>query len=305
MSISQATKLLWFDRGAAAFERDFPGVIKETFDTDAPMYVCPICEASFRRDAVETGELTAEHVPPESLGGRELVLTCKSCNNNAGSELDAEAHKKEIVALALAGEVEGAIPVDIVVDELRANARLVPRRDGPGLELKIDVKKNNPRTFEALKERSLKKGDQIAVVFRKRRHSELGAKISWFRSGYLALFAAFGYKLALNPAYHIVRSQILKPEKRKIYTFTREMQQRVPFSLRQVFYVPEPKGLAVCFGHYFLIYPGIGDRKFYKRIEAEAKRTGLRPTNTQLVVIGWPSAGSCGDAELAQHLPKF
>jgi len=33
------------------------------------------------------------------------------------------------------------------------------------------------------------------------RYADLGAKISWFRSGYLALVAVTGYELALDPAF--------------------------------------------------------------------------------------------------------
>jgi hypothetical protein len=42
--------------------------------------------------------LTAEHVPPQSFGGRELLLTCKKCNNDAGTLLDAHARHKEDLA---------------------------------------------------------------------------------------------------------------------------------------------------------------------------------------------------------------
>ncbi len=71
MSVSLATKLRWFDRGARAFaatlKPDAPA-------TDAPRYVCPLCikevadgrltTTMFLRAAVEVNALTAEHVPP-------------------------------------------------------------------------------------------------------------------------------------------------------------------------------------------------------------------------------------------------
>ena len=56
------------------------------------------------RAAVVAGELTDEDVPPKSSGGRPLVLTCKPCNNTAGSKLDASAHRKETVLGILRGE---------------------------------------------------------------------------------------------------------------------------------------------------------------------------------------------------------
>lgn len=41
---------------------------------------CPIC--------LSTGSMTAEHVPPEAIGGRIITLTCDRCNNELGSSID-------------------------------------------------------------------------------------------------------------------------------------------------------------------------------------------------------------------------
>lgn len=96
MSVNLATKIRWFRRGAAAFERTFPGLLAARLGSDfGPAYVCPICDKAFSEAAVLAGVLTAEHVPPQSFGGRELLLTCKKCNNEAGTLLDAHARRKE------------------------------------------------------------------------------------------------------------------------------------------------------------------------------------------------------------------
>jgi hypothetical protein len=41
---------------------------------------CPIC--------LSTGSMTAEHVPPEAIGGRVMTSTCDRCNNDLGSSID-------------------------------------------------------------------------------------------------------------------------------------------------------------------------------------------------------------------------
>jgi hypothetical protein len=41
---------------------------------------CPICLSS--------GSMTAEHVPPETIGGRVITSTCDRCNNELGSSID-------------------------------------------------------------------------------------------------------------------------------------------------------------------------------------------------------------------------
>jgi 5-methylcytosine-specific restriction endonuclease McrA len=48
---------------------------------------CPICG--------EAGPLTAEHVPPERLGGAVLTTTCRRCNNIFGSYEDALLQRAE------------------------------------------------------------------------------------------------------------------------------------------------------------------------------------------------------------------
>jgi hypothetical protein len=72
---------------------------------DQPTYPCPICLTPFTIEALADKRLSAEHVPPKSVGGRELLLTCKGCNNSAGTKLDADAKTKEDVRIALAGRL--------------------------------------------------------------------------------------------------------------------------------------------------------------------------------------------------------
>src|SRR5262245_33016886 len=80
----QQIKERWFDAGAAAFERVFPGARARRFpDIDNP-YICPLCERPFPRSAIEDGTLTFEDAPPKSYGGKPVALSCKGCNNSLG-----------------------------------------------------------------------------------------------------------------------------------------------------------------------------------------------------------------------------
>ncbi len=58
-----------------------------------PVYACPLCLRFFgERHLVNQEEnfLTIEHIPPESLGGKKGVLTCKECNSTHGHKLDSQ-----------------------------------------------------------------------------------------------------------------------------------------------------------------------------------------------------------------------
>lgn len=51
-----------------------PSPERVTFDR------CPVC--------LSTGSMTAEHVPPEAIGGRVMTSTCDRCNHELGSLVD-------------------------------------------------------------------------------------------------------------------------------------------------------------------------------------------------------------------------
>ena len=49
---------------------------------------CPLCTEHY--DEIKYEQLTLEHNPPKSLGGKDNILTCKNCNNSSGSKIDSE-----------------------------------------------------------------------------------------------------------------------------------------------------------------------------------------------------------------------
>src|SRR5580704_14552788 len=263
--VNERKKRRWFELGAESFARVRPGLY------DDLIYPCPICLGRFTIEALAQNQLSAEHVPPESLGGRDLLLTCRNCNNSSGTKLDAHAKIKEDVQLAFAGTLEHPHRVRAMFGDLVVNAELhtsggkyslqVPTNlkikedvqlafagtlehphrvramfgdlvvnaelhtSGGKYSLQVPTKINKPGTRETL-QNVVQTGTQLTVEHR--RYAELGAKISWFRSGYLALFAVTGYELALNPAFEIVRKQILECDERKMITFTSEAPEHIP-----------------------------------------------------------------------------
>ena len=64
--------------------------------TSTSIYFCPLCVESYfiYFGGVLSGncEFSNDHVPPASMGGNLLILTCKSCNNKAG-KFEAELLK--------------------------------------------------------------------------------------------------------------------------------------------------------------------------------------------------------------------
>ena len=82
----------WFDQGYESFCGTFPRIAENI--PYRPFYVCPQCLNAFPESALLAGWLTQEHVPPESVGGKKIVLTCKNCNNTAGHSTDADMRRE-------------------------------------------------------------------------------------------------------------------------------------------------------------------------------------------------------------------
>jgi hypothetical protein len=284
---NEPRKREWFHLGAESFARVRPGLY------DHPTYPCPICLTTFTIEALPQKQLSAEHVPPESLGGRELLLTCRSCNNSSGTKLDAHAKIKEDVQLALAGRLVLPHRIRAMFGDLVVNAEL--HASGGKYSLRVPTKINKPGTSDRLQSVA-RIGAQLTVEHE--RYAELGAKISWFRSGYLALFAVTGYELALNPAFEIVRKQILECDERKMITFTSEVPEDIPLTVRRILRVLAPewhRGWAVEFGRYFVHFPALGDTSFYDRMAAHASD----PVIYTYRHMGWPSGPTFGRSETA------
>lgn len=95
----------WFELGSRTLRAVLAERGREALlPTDEDWYLCPLCvDVVFTVSEFETKELSIEHVPPKALGGDEMVLTCRKCNNVAGSKFDAEAAKRENLMRFLAG----------------------------------------------------------------------------------------------------------------------------------------------------------------------------------------------------------
>ena len=178
----------------------------------------------------------------------------------------------------MAGKAGPAHRIRATIGDIRINGDMYTS-DGR-YSLRIPHKINNPSTRNALSEIT-RAGAALTVQYKP--YAKLGANISWLRSGYLALFAVNGYKLAFDPAMEIVRRQILECDERKMVTFISVAQLEIPLTERRILRVLAPewhRGWAVQFGRYFVQFPSPGDISFYDRLEAYVLNSTLQGTTT-------------------------
>lgn len=305
-----ATELRWFDRGAAAFAQVFPDVLAPLGPDPAPHYVCPQCAEPdacghryrvqlFPRSAVERRELSAEHVPPKSFGGRELVLTCKRCNATGGSELEADARKRENPVDVILGVAKKPSHVRLTAGDHTVLGALTVADRMLTMELPPRKKHaNDPRqekgVREALQEAAAEQSS-FSISFAKDSYRPRRANVAWLRHAYLALFAVAGYRYIFRRGLGIVRKQIQEPDTEHIPVFLAALPGQYPWSERQLVFIREPEPLrswAVQFGRYVAFLPRAGDAEFYTRLAEDAyarDQVGLTGE-----AIAWPSEPTFG-----------
>ncbi|MCW2922399.1 MAG: hypothetical protein JWL76_2273 [Thermoleophilia bacterium] len=201
-----STRLL--DRQIEAFERVYPTC------EYAGWFVCPQCLNAISLEAIaeDPGCVSIEHVPPQSVRGRALVLTCRRCNNTAGHELETHLAKADAVA-------RGEEPVGVGylhLDGMRLPVRECLDQDsGIRLDVNLGVGRPNDRArIRKLIDDAMAAGGEPAITgsYRPgpRRWSLACANVARLRTAYLYAFAQYGYSYVIDRRLDIVRETIIE-----------------------------------------------------------------------------------------------
>jgi hypothetical protein len=226
-------------------------------------YICPICFKLFDREALSTeydDHLTLEDVPPKSLGGRVVALTCKICNNWAGAQLESHLSGKLRADAFLAGvpdiEMDARFRPDPSVD-LTATIRLMPDR---GIGICYDPDRSSPGDIDKLHELE-KAGDissinvQVLLGYKANR-----PEVALLRIAYLLAFARFGYGFLMNNYLVRVRHQIQNPAEKMLSDWG-ILRAEFPDSVVGISVIYEPKDLQ-CFLVVFDLDTDVGRSRY-------------------------------------------
>jgi hypothetical protein len=151
-------------------------------------------------------------VPPRSVGGEHLVLTCRACNNDAGTKIEGHTAEyerwKQLDRRPKTGRVqigEHSLVVKVWSDENGTT--------------QMDYRTKNAReTVAAFEDFIVREhGGQLNTTFaleHMRPPDEYVADVGWLKAAYLTLFAALGHCVAFSPMYDVVRQQMRYPKSR-------------------------------------------------------------------------------------------
>ena len=170
--------------------------------------LCPLCLQAYSEDAIdlEEPELTEEHIISESLGGKLVTLSCKSCNSTHGSKLDAHLVQMVRSQNSLAGL--GTVPlkgrIGIAGNQLPAQFEVRGRtfRVGGG----------SPAVIEEVKDMFQKNRIESMDLNFSLGYIPSRAYLALLRIAYLAIFRKLGYRYILSPAATVMRRIISRSE---------------------------------------------------------------------------------------------
>jgi hypothetical protein len=215
--MSNYKRKVYFDRCVRAFQ-NLTGDSRE-------IYFCPICGSGFTQNALQAIILTLEHIPPKSLGGKTLLLTCKQCNNTAGHKIDSALHRRQchynlIQAITKKeGTYKGRVILNIGGQKLNYNLSIKGEKwiFQPAGNDPESVKRLQSQLESYVSENSWD-GQQFNVSTVHGYHKWL-SKVGDLRIAYLIAFAAFGYRYAFDERLDPIREQIKNPTEEKMDFF--------------------------------------------------------------------------------------
>ena len=244
-------------------------------------YVCPLCMKTFnlRELGNKIGEvLTLEDVPPKSLGGSPILVTCKICNSSCGHSIDAALlHELELLYGDKKQRLENT---DALLNSHGKKVYTKVRIDkDKTICFDIRSKTNPPNAINEFVKSVEHDGDnysiQVELHVKKEKRNVQAARIAILKSAYLYAFRKFGYYYILNESLTPIREQILHPEKDILHnTFIIGDQDSMPTKKKDGVYIASVNGYEfiaviltftvpstnfICRGVIALPYPGFDE----------------------------------------------
>lgn len=297
-SVTRAQRIHpWAELGQRAFSKAYPHLAEQVPFPD--FYVCPLCLHAFNT-ANGSQAVTRDHVPPEKLGGRRMVLTCSKCNSHvAGTGLDADASHEADLYGFMEGNVRptkgalvtqsGQLPARLHAADNNVVIRGVPKAIDPANQTAV------MSDFDWATQGENWKDFRITWSFQP--FYPKRAETSWLRTAYLAFFASLGYQFIMRPELQDVRDKFKDPLGHPLAGFRALIPpaERLPEPTLMLVQDPEPfRSYAMFYERNVVFLPRRGDDRLYGRLADQpaghVSWTGRR--------IPWPTSGPTFSADL-------
>ena len=180
--------------------------------TDA--FICPLCMNIINVE--DKGRITLEDVPPESVGGHPVLVTCSKCNNSLGGRIDNYLYNELLIVYLLSHPENHSFKTVFNVNGKKIKGRLrIETKEGYRfLHCTIDGNdRGNYPSFTSEIENHWD-GCQIemtSLITDVKRNDEF-SNAAKLKSAYLLAFSKLGYMYILSDNLDLVRQQIQNPD---------------------------------------------------------------------------------------------
>lgn len=186
-------------------------------------FVCPLCLRTFSRDQIRS-DLSKAHIIPRFLGGKDWTLSCKTCNNKVGTEIEGCEAERANYSWALSGDGNETTRAEIwfrneqqggVIGPVQADMRAEECGEERRVQLYAKPQGSNPaawKLFNRMPSDGALAGQRyMEVRFRVTRSSKR-ANLTYVHAAYLLMFHQFGYEWVFTPGAELIRKQIMSPD---------------------------------------------------------------------------------------------
>ena len=189
------------------------------------VFICPICLEVIDLSKFSENEfnkiISLEDVPPKSMGGKPILITCKQCNNICGHEIDVYLFNelKYRADIQLPSSVSRKAKLKSGDNVLNATFKI---KDDKNIFIEL-TQKNDPKKikthFEDIKQSRVNWKLDAQIILSDVKRNPTAANVALLKSAYLLAFQRLGYRYILNEELQIVRNQILNPKESLISRF--------------------------------------------------------------------------------------
>lgn len=168
-------------------------------------FLCPVCMTALHLKD-DSDSYTAAHIVPESAGGKDWTLLCKSCNSGFGKLQDKWFGEYLCVLKNPEGTFfhEKSKSKYITVNGVTVSGMIgVSEADG-AVEVILPINRNPPGKVEALP-----RGETLTVQFTPELVKHINEiQIGYITAAYLTWFKEIGYNWVMQSSQELVREQI-------------------------------------------------------------------------------------------------
>ena len=179
-------------------------------------FICPTCMNVINVE--ETENITLEDVPPESVGGTPILVTCAKCNNDfGGGKLDCYLHNELYVYHLIKHPENKTFKAVFTLNGIRIKGGVRLDKSSGQLKWHFTIDANDRANYSNFRAELENNWDgcnlQVDFDITSTKRMDEYSNISILRSAYLMAFVKMGYMYILPEHLDKVREQIQNRDK--------------------------------------------------------------------------------------------